>query len=189
MPGGFNQLSSMFKSMSGPSTSSDPSTEEANRKMARRMGVLSSPTNGGPNEEALPNPWAPQKNSNYRLTTVRAVRSATSSIPTSSPIALGLPTNLSRSAPSRVEELEALMNFRNQLNPSIAPVNSLLPRPPTITTQTISPGGVPLAPVEVRYESQLLSLRQMGFTNEEQNKKAVLACGGNVDLAVSFLLG
>jgi ubiquilin len=59
IPGGFNYLSSMFKDMDVLSESgSDPSTDEANKRLAEKYGVVS-PTQSGPNSQALPNPWAP----------------------------------------------------------------------------------------------------------------------------------
>lgn len=60
IPGGFTQLSSLFSSFNRDNETPDPSTEEANKNMAERLGVRNSPTKSGPNVQALPNPWAPQ---------------------------------------------------------------------------------------------------------------------------------
>ena len=57
LPGGFNYLSSMFKDLKDPLVDSrDPSTEEANLRLARVLGA-DSPCNQGPNLTPLPNPW------------------------------------------------------------------------------------------------------------------------------------
>lgn len=43
-------------------------------------------------------------------------------------------------------------------------------------------------PPEERYASQLQSLRDMGFTNAQQNVRALLASGGDVQAAVEYIL-
>ncbi|KAJ3227272.1 hypothetical protein HK099_002636 [Clydaea vesicula] len=59
-PGGFNLLTSAFSGLTGPQETSDTSTEEVNRRFAEALGVSPRSENlQGPNEEALPNPWAP----------------------------------------------------------------------------------------------------------------------------------
>ncbi|KLO18227.1 hypothetical protein SCHPADRAFT_866858 [Schizopora paradoxa] len=55
-------------------------------------------------------------------------------------------------------------------------------------------GATPAAPAdarppEERYEAQLLQLQQMGFSNAQQNVRALLATGGNVHAAVDYILG
>jgi hypothetical protein len=58
MPGGFNMLSSMSHTLNNfNKPSSDPSTEEANRLMAQRLGVSFYEQRDSPNSKALPNPW------------------------------------------------------------------------------------------------------------------------------------
>jgi ubiquilin len=55
------------------------------------------------------------------------------------------------------------------------------------------PGNPPNAnnthPPEERYEEQLGQLREMGFLNTSQNVRALIATGGNVQMAIEYLLG
>ncbi|KAF8753703.1 Heat shock chaperonin-binding motif [Rhizoctonia solani] len=44
-------------------------------------------------------------------------------------------------------------------------------------------------PVEERFQVQLQQLQDMGFTNAQQNVRALLACGGRVDSAIEYILG
>ncbi|KAG8720368.1 hypothetical protein FRC09_009674 [Ceratobasidium sp. 395] len=44
-------------------------------------------------------------------------------------------------------------------------------------------------PVEERFQTQLQQLQDMGFTNAQQNVRALLACGGRVDSAIEYILG
>ncbi|KAG8775171.1 hypothetical protein FRC12_001627 [Ceratobasidium sp. 428] len=44
-------------------------------------------------------------------------------------------------------------------------------------------------PVEERFQTQLQQLQDMGFTNAQQNIRALLACGGRVDSAIEYILG
>ncbi|EKM61537.1 uncharacterized protein PHACADRAFT_190707 [Phanerochaete carnosa HHB-10118-sp] len=56
-------------------------------------------------------------------------------------------------------------------------------------------GGVPPAspvdtrPPEERFQVQLQQLQDMGFTNAQQNVRALLATGGNVHSAIEYILG
>lgn len=57
------------------------------------------------------------------------------------------------------------------------------------------PAGMPQAspqvsqdPPEVRFQVQLAQLTEMGFYNVDENIRALLATGGNVQLAVERLL-
>ncbi|KAJ1302927.1 hypothetical protein OPQ81_003225 [Rhizoctonia solani] len=43
-------------------------------------------------------------------------------------------------------------------------------------------------PVEERFQVQLQQLQDMGFTNAQQNVRALLACGGRVDSAIEYIL-
>jgi ubiquilin len=54
-------------------------------------------------------------------------------------------------------------------------------------------GGAPAAPAdtrppEVRFETQLQQLQDMGFTNASQNIRALQATGGNVHSAIEYIL-
>ncbi|KAI8371641.1 uncharacterized protein BYT42DRAFT_580948 [Radiomyces spectabilis] len=61
LPGGFNHLRRIFNTVQDPLESSlgrsDPSTDEANERLARQLNVSSIPENQI-NTQALPNPWA-----------------------------------------------------------------------------------------------------------------------------------
>ena len=62
IPGGFNALSSMYRSVE-EETIPNPSTEESNREFGERLGVFQGSsslesTNLSPNSNPLPNPWA-----------------------------------------------------------------------------------------------------------------------------------
>ncbi|KAI0728429.1 hypothetical protein C8Q72DRAFT_885417 [Fomitopsis betulina] len=55
-------------------------------------------------------------------------------------------------------------------------------------------GGAPAAPTdtrppEERFQVQLQQLQDMGFTNAQQNVRALLATGGNVHSAIEYILG
>lgn len=55
-------------------------------------------------------------------------------------------------------------------------------------------GGAPAAPAdsrppEERFQVQLQQLQDMGFTNAQQNVRALLATGGNVHAAIEYILG
>jgi ubiquilin len=43
-------------------------------------------------------------------------------------------------------------------------------------------------PPEIRFQSQLQQLNEMGFYDPDSNIRALLACGGNVNLAIERLL-
>jgi len=44
-------------------------------------------------------------------------------------------------------------------------------------------------PPEERFEQQLTQLREMGFVNTTQNVRALVATGGNVQMAIEYILG
>lgn len=54
-------------------------------------------------------------------------------------------------------------------------------------TATATP-AVPTQPPEERFETQLASLRDMGFSDNSRNLRALLASGGDVESAIEFLL-
>ncbi|KAG0259287.1 Ubiquilin-4 [Actinomortierella ambigua] len=56
------------------------------------------------------------------------------------------------------------------------------------TTATTSAPAAPLPPPEERFQTQLAALRDMGFSDDNRNVRALLASGGNVDSAVEWLL-
>jgi ubiquilin len=50
-------------------------------------------------------------------------------------------------------------------------------------------GAVNTVPPEQLYASQLLRLQEMGFLDTQENVRALIAVGGNVNAAVNRLLG
>ncbi|KAF9326597.1 Ubiquilin-4 [Linnemannia elongata] len=65
--------------------------------------------------------------------------------------------------------------------------------PPTassapVATTTAATPAVPTQPPEERFEMQLASLRDMGFSDNSRNLRALLASGGDVESAIEFLL-
>ncbi|KAF9099668.1 Ubiquilin-4 [Mortierella sp. GBA35] len=56
------------------------------------------------------------------------------------------------------------------------------------TTSAPSTPAVPTQSPEERFETQLASLRDMGFSDNSRNLRALLASGGDVESAIEFLL-
>jgi hypothetical protein len=153
----------MFQKMNNGSAFNepDPSTgkiylnkDEANARMARELlGDRISPTTG-PNQDALPNPWAPARNS--------PTNSA------SSP--LGNMMNFRSQAPFNPHNQPVLPN--QMLNPFVMPQGAGNPmqnfmQQYSMMQQAIQPLQYPVPPsepVEVRYRTELDTLKDMGFT-------------------------
>ncbi|KAF9109712.1 Ubiquilin-4 [Mortierella sp. AM989] len=68
IPGGFNHLRRMYHSVQEPMEASrsapEPSTDDLNAQFAARLNADTSPHAGELNTTALPNPWAPPRQSN-----------------------------------------------------------------------------------------------------------------------------
>lgn len=215
IPGGFNQLSSLFSSIQEPQVP-DPSTDEANRKMAERLGISSVPKDR-PNNLALPNPWAPQP---PQIPQHRGISFITL-VPTSAfggmpnlsnlmqmsglnsgasltreDISAGQSENTSRllsisnNGPPRNMEfgMRLLQHLNNSngnrsslnMNEGIPPqVFSAMSSPlPPLTVLTPNTGQMQQQlneSIELRFREQLATLRDMGFTNDDRNKRALLA--------------
>ena len=127
--------------------------------MARRLlGTTKNSTEGGPNSEALPNPWAPRQ----------AAPSSSRAVPiTSRPLAPNLdaqrallmrqqlmdtpmsPVGYSQSAPTQANPM---MNFMQQY----AMMNTQARQPQV--------PQAPSEPAEVKYRTELDTLKEMGFT-------------------------
>ncbi|KAJ3324484.1 hypothetical protein HDV06_006895 [Boothiomyces sp. JEL0866] len=186
VPGGFHQLSSMFKTLQGPLSNPDPSTEEANRQMAERLGAISPSKSDGPNTLALPNPWNPQRN--VTTPTNRTNLSPSTTTPTQgmpfSPI--GFNPYMMNFPPLGQASTQPQTQTQSPTNPQ-AMFQQL-----AMMQQMMRPAQMPAPanqePVEVRYREQLATLREMGFTDEEKNKRAILAAAGNTDAAIEFIL-
>jgi len=91
-------------------------------------------------------------------------------------------------------------------NPSSPPAGNTAPNPfgavdPNMMQQLLGGfGGLPTAlggasnpantrPPEERFEEQLGQLREMGFVNASQNVRALTATGGDVQMAIEYILG
>ncbi|KAF9975598.1 Ubiquilin-4 [Actinomortierella ambigua] len=79
--------------------------------------------------------------------------------------------------------------------PPVDPAAASSRQPPTAgsapASQTTVPTSTPIAslpPPEERFQTQLARLRDMGFSDDSRNVRALLASGGNVDSAVEWLL-
>ncbi|KAJ3276186.1 hypothetical protein HDV01_005634 [Terramyces sp. JEL0728] len=171
IPGGFNQLSSMFKTLQGPLSNPDPSTDEANKRMAERLGAVSPTKSDGPNTLALPNPWAPQRNA-----TSPATR-----------------TNLSPASPSPNQGMPFsptgfnpyMMNFPplgQAQQAQTQPQTQALPNQQTMMQQ------LAMMQQMMRPVQQPTPVAQEPVEDEEKNKRAILAAGGNTDAAIEFIL-
>jgi hypothetical protein len=127
--------------------------DEANARMARELlGDRISPSTG-PNQDALPNPWAPARNSPTNLA--------------SSP--LGNMMNSRIQAPANPYNQPVLPN--QMLNPFLMPQGGGNPmqnfmQQYSMMQQAIRPlqSPLPSEPVEVRYRTELDTLKDMGFT-------------------------
>ncbi|KAG0234753.1 Ubiquilin-4 [Actinomortierella wolfii] len=60
--------------------------------------------------------------------------------------------------------------------------------PPSQTTASAAASATTLPPPEERFQTQLATLRDMGFSDDSRNVRALLASGGNVDSAIEWLL-
>jgi hypothetical protein len=165
LPGGFNYLSSMFSDLKDPiSDSPDPSTEEANRRLAHALGAdTSQRENQGPNLSPLPNPWSRDTMSNNRNVGSQDMFSQvpyTSSMPLSMSGFPGLPSGFNN----------GFGNFVSG-NGNAGTAGSSNGLPSGLYSQTIPQPGATLAlsresmsNFEVKFSSQLSTMDGMGFT-------------------------
>jgi ubiquilin len=58
---------------------------------------------------------------------------------------------------------------------------------PFAVPSSSTPAAPPVDP-EVTFASQLTQLQDMGFSDRDKNKRALLAAGGNVQAAISYML-
>ncbi|KAJ3261399.1 hypothetical protein HK103_006007 [Boothiomyces macroporosus] len=166
--------------------------EEANKLMAERLGAVSPSKSDGPNTLALPNPWNPQRNITSPSNISLIVANRTNLSPSTASPAQGMPFSPMGFNPY-------LMNFPPLSQATAQPQTQTQAANPQAMFQQMammqqmmrpvqSPAPVSQEPVEVRYREQLATLREMGFTDEEKNKRAILAAGGNTDAAIEFIL-
>ncbi|RKO83704.1 hypothetical protein BDK51DRAFT_33372 [Blyttiomyces helicus] len=210
IPGGMNYLTSMYQTMQEPlgAQSGDTSTDEANRRYAEMLGVNERSPSEGINDQALPNPWAPRPQAHS------ATRSAASPLAASpsaaspfSPNAMGNPfaalvqpqplagaatATGDAAAPSaadlmaQLQSLQTLMasfqtlGFDPNASAGFGTQPAAAPAPATLTPA--------LEPPSTRFASQIATMRDMGFDDESRSIRALLAAGGNVEAAITFLL-
>lgn len=229
MPGGFNQLASLFGQMNEPQMP-DPSTDDANRLMAERLGV--SPIKSeGMNTQALPNPWvtpsaqanqfprpAMSSRNNNSLSNLmnqmtippfkkkdsqgqgvvetsnvdslfdqlpRAKTSHGNNLAHNIEFGLGRqPGNNDAGVNQNMDfglRLLQHMNERNLNNESNRNnnVSSVFPFPNQYQTGSSSTTTMKSASlsndIDLRFSDQLIVLHDMGFNNDELNKRALLA--------------
>lgn len=162
--------------------------------MARILGASTSPTSTGPNREPLPNPWAIQSSApNDSFPSGFEGHFLSSSVP-SNPT---MPTPMhSTMNPLMNPMINPIMNPFRQGGHGPIPIPSMnnnfmhqysLMRQAAEPVSTPTPFA-PVEPVEIKYKAQLDTLRDMGFENEDLNKRAILAAGGNTEGAISYIL-
>lgn len=193
-PGGFNYLQSAFKQMEGPMSMSrvaDPSTDEANRSMAERLGVspLAS-VSSTPNDQALPNPWnagatrnIPQRDNRTALL---------SELLNQQPHSHGAMPHSSGAMPHSHGAMPDFMALMQQMEHA-RNIHRQFPQDINRESLTIDSEGIKFAqstdtPAE-RYREQLQALRDMGFTDDKKNTLALIATAGNLEAAIAYLLG
>ncbi|KAI9193208.1 uncharacterized protein BJ171DRAFT_532126 [Polychytrium aggregatum] len=98
IPGGFNYLSSMYHEMEEPgdTAAATRDSEEANRRMAEALGVSQTHASSGPNDQPLPNPWAPTRPATAR----NATTPASQPVPAAQAPSLGMPFAFPFGAPA-----------------------------------------------------------------------------------------
>lgn len=82
----------------------------------------------------------------------------------------------------RVYESKQIRNTQPMPNPWRKASSS------TRTEIPVAPGEDDVGSLEDRFQVQLGTMREMGFTNTRENIRALLATGGNVDLAIEKIL-
>jgi len=201
IPGGFNALSSVFRSMNSPADMADArdtSTELANRQFAERYGVNTSPTSttGSPNDQALPNPWAappPIQRSPQRThtTAVSQPYSPQMFMPNSQMFARPNTTATQQNSQPQASfnfasMMQALQsqNRQQSSNTAFAIPGFGMPQP-SIPAPTIL---APSQDSKQRYEKQIKELADMGFTDSDKCTRALLASSGDVSAAIDYLI-
>jgi ubiquilin len=217
IPGGFTQLSSLFRSMDQSVAVPDPSTDDANRRMALKFGISPKIASNAPNSEPLPNPWLPppaarpagssDSLSSMNTDIMRQLFSSDSQLSSASPSLQNLMSQVMQGNETQTQNLMSQLmqgnetqNLMSQLMQGNEPslTNNLMaqlmqgnegfpqmndPLMQNLMAQIMNPISqsapqAPLAPtedVEVLYHEELSMLRDMGFTNEDLNKRALLA--------------
>ncbi|KAG0088793.1 Ubiquilin-4 [Podila epicladia] len=244
VPGGFNHLRRMYRSVQEPMEASrsapQPSTDDLNERFAAQLNADTRPNAGALNTTALPNPWAPrpQARANPMFPGFGMPGMGGSSgamggfnpfaslggapgFPTSSgstsggaPNPFGLPPLGEGSMPplgNNPEMFQQMMQFNQmmrqmqqqspgQAGPGLPPsmFSNMFGSPfpmdtfgganATSTTPSTTTSAAPVQAPEERFETQLASLREMGFSDQSRNIRALLASGGDVPSAIEFLL-
>ncbi|KAJ3371204.1 hypothetical protein HDU91_005538 [Kappamyces sp. JEL0680] len=165
LPGGMNLLTSFFS----PSTTEqfqgdDPSTEEANERMSKILGANKATNSSSPNSDALPNPWAPQRNQ------------VTSPAPV-----LQSPYGSGARAASGLQNPFFPFQMFSPSTPFREPTHNA-PNAGSLYSAPRNP-----EPIEVKYNEELSTLLEMGFEDVELNKIALREAEGDLLRAVDYI--
>lgn len=130
--------------------------------MARELlGNRTSPSSTGPNQDALPNPWAPARNS-----PIHAAPSPLMNMNSRSQVTVNsfAPPVLPNTYPQQALPNPALNPF--MMSPGGQNPMQNFMQQYSMMQQAIQPvqTSVPTEPVEVRYRTELDTLKDMGFT-------------------------
>ncbi|KXS12628.1 hypothetical protein M427DRAFT_59365 [Gonapodya prolifera JEL478] len=189
IPGGFQALSSLYRQfdpLNAPSQDANAPTDESNARLAEALGANRRNTTGV-NIDALPNPWAAGVNT--------APSNPLSSLPP-------FPFPPQTASPQPNPLLPSPFPLRSLAQPfGAAPSPNIPGQRDTalndmwmqmftnaMTSGTTQPQRL-LPPPEDRFREQLQQLSDMGFTDSAANIRALLAAGGNVESAITYLLG
>ncbi|KAK3822279.1 MAG: hypothetical protein JOS17DRAFT_326514 [Linnemannia elongata] len=86
--------------------------------------------------------------------------------------------------------MPSFANMFGGFPPMAHPSSTATPTASSASAAATTPAtpAVPTQPPEERFETQLASLRDMGFSDNSRNLRALLASGGDVESAIEFLL-
>lgn len=166
MPGGFEALRKLHKTLGDPDYSESFDAREddrRNKEAAKRLNVADVSPNQL-NEDPLPNPWASSSQ----------------------------PSSLNNSSQHSIGNFNMMDNL-NPFSGFMMPSQSI--SPPQIPTGQLNQTrmqtnyqDVSLDEYESKYKLELEALQSMGFTDKNKCILALLASGGNLDAAIEYLL-
>jgi len=111
--------------------------------------------------------------------------------PTNTPLPNPWASNQNQNNNNRFNMMQNMMGNlvpQNSDNPQINPMFNTMPYFPMMQPNP-NPNDNPNLPPEERFESQLKELDEMGFTNKEVNIRALIQTRGNVNSAITLILG
>ncbi|KAF8933690.1 Ubiquilin-4 [Dissophora ornata] len=200
-PGGFNPFGSAFGGpIESPSNGAAPQSNGAqqppfNPWTGQRMGGFG----GGPqaNQFGFPgmgegfspmgnNPEMFQQMMQFNQM-VRQMQQQRSSSPSQPPPSFPSFANMFRGVPPIVDPTNTTSTSIPSTTNAISNTSSSTTTAPTANTTTLTTATSTQTPEE-RFETQLASLRDMGFSDNNRNVRALLASGGDVNSAIEFLL-